>query len=72
LEYARSLDPPCPWGKDVSFDAASNGEIETLLWLRSQDPPCPWDREACWSVFYENSVYYENFEEIALFFEEIK
>jgi hypothetical protein len=47
LQWARSLDPPCPWGEGACTRAALNGHLTVLQWARAQAPPCPWDEWMC-------------------------
>jgi hypothetical protein len=43
VQWLRSLDPPCPWNKNLCQAAARSGRKDLLQFLRQQQPPCPWD-----------------------------
>jgi len=45
IQWAISLNPPCPWHPSTPASAARNGDLEMLKWLRSHR--CPWDSNTC-------------------------
>ena len=45
LQWARGMEPPCPWDADMCNAAARGGQLGVLLWARTQVPPCPWQFE---------------------------
>jgi len=50
LQWARELDPPCPWNVWTCAEAAQAGQLDVLKWVRAQNPPCPWDWRTCASA----------------------
>ena len=53
LEWARSQEPPCPWGArwrwlGGAVDAAiNNGHLNILKWLLERG--CPWNNDIAWT-----------------------
>ena len=43
LKWARANG--CPWGVEMSQNAAKGGHLEVLRWAREKD--CPWDSNTC-------------------------
>jgi len=41
-----------PWGLELSYDAAHQGDLEFLQWARAQVPPLPWDSSTCANAAY--------------------
>lgn len=58
MQWARELDPPCPWDSGscsgACIAAAQHGYLGILRWLRSQG--CPWGPMMCLAVSREGHL----------------